>query len=72
MVGVRPGCTSHSPLCDGLSQGIPHSATPGQPNTNGEAKTTKIRRKTASSPHKYCAISYELNSIRNQSKHQDF
>jgi hypothetical protein len=43
---VRPGCTNHSPLCDGLSQGIPHSATPGQPNTNGEAKKPKQTKNT--------------------------
>jgi hypothetical protein len=43
MVGVRPGCTNHSPLCDGLSQGIPHSATPGQPNKSGEAKKQRSK-----------------------------
>jgi hypothetical protein len=50
MVGVRPGWTSNSPLCDGLSQGIPHTATPGQPNKSGEAKkqrskNNKIKKK---------------------------
>jgi hypothetical protein len=44
MVGVRPGCTNYSPLCDGLSQGIPHSATPGQPKKSGKAKKQKQQK----------------------------
>jgi hypothetical protein len=43
MVGVRPGCTNHSPLCDGLSQGIPHTTPPGQPKKSGKAKKQKSK-----------------------------